>query len=99
MNFLAVLRSRRDALLALTGWRADVAMLLVGAIAALALPPVHLVVVLALCFPILMGMIDAAPDWRGAARRGFMFGLGLHTAGLYWLTDAIMLRALSLIHI
>ncbi|WP_075595138.1 apolipoprotein N-acyltransferase [Novacetimonas hansenii] len=93
MTFLAALRSRRDAVLALTGWRADIAMLLVGAVAALALPPVHLVVVLVVCFPILMGMIDAAPDWRGAARRGFMFGLGLHTAGLYWLTDAIMLRA------
>lgn len=68
-------------------------MLLVGALGALALPPVHLVPVMALCFPILMRMIDAAPDWRVAARRGFMFGLGMHTAGLYWLTDAIMLRA------
>ncbi|MBV1833378.1 apolipoprotein N-acyltransferase [Novacetimonas pomaceti] len=92
MTIPAVLRAKYDALVRLRGWRADVTLLLTGALAALALPPVHVVVVLALCFPVLMRMIDAAPDWRGAARCGFMFGLGFHTAGLYWLTDAIMLR-------
>ncbi|MBB2202154.1 apolipoprotein N-acyltransferase [Gluconacetobacter tumulisoli] len=74
------------------GWRADLLMLLAGAAAALAFPPVDLLPVLALCFPLLMRAIDRAGSWRGAARRGFMFGLGLHTAGLYWLTDAILVR-------
>ncbi|WP_342630240.1 apolipoprotein N-acyltransferase [Nguyenibacter vanlangensis] len=68
-------------------------MLLAGALGALAFPPVDLFPVLAVCFPVLMRAIDGAAGWRGACRRGFMFGLGLHTAGLYWLADAILVRA------
>jgi apolipoprotein N-acyltransferase len=76
-----------------TGWRADLLMLLVGALGALAFPPVDLFPILVVCLGLLMRAIDRAGSWRGAARRGFMFGLGLHTAGLYWLTDAILVRA------
>ncbi|WP_246401515.1 apolipoprotein N-acyltransferase [Gluconacetobacter dulcium] len=68
-------------------------MLLAGALAALAFPPVDLFPILIPCFAVLTAAIDAASSWRGAARRGFLFGLGLHTAGLYWLTDAILVRA------
>lgn len=75
------------------GWRADLLMLLAGALAALAFPPVDLFPILIPCFAVLTAAIDAAGSWRGAARRGFLFGLGLHTAGLYWLTDAILVRA------
>lgn len=75
------------------GWRADLLMLLAGAVAALAFPPVDLFPILIPCFAVLTAAIDAAGSWRGAARRGFLFGLGLHTAGLYWLTDAILVRA------
>ena len=75
------------------GWRTDLLMLLAGALAALAFPPVDLFPILIPCFAVLTAAIDAASSWRGAARRGFLFGLGLHTAGLYWLTDAILVRA------
>ncbi|MFS3134199.1 apolipoprotein N-acyltransferase [Gluconacetobacter sacchari] len=68
-------------------------MLAAGALAALAFPPVDLFPILVPCLAVLTAAIDAAGSWRGAARRGFLFGLGLHTAGLYWLTDAILVRA------
>ncbi|GBQ95078.1 apolipoprotein N-acyltransferase [Acetobacter nitrogenifigens DSM 23921 = NBRC 105050] len=64
-----------------------------GAVAALAFPPAHLVFVLPFAFLMLMRAIDGARDMRQAAWAGFAFGLGLHTAGLYWLTNAILIRA------
>ncbi len=42
-------------------------------------------------------LIDASPPgWRGvrrAARRGYWFGCGYFALGLYWITDAILVRA------
>lgn len=86
-------RATADRVSGAHGWRADLLMLLVGALGALAFPPVDLFPILVVCFGLLMRAIDRAASWRGAGRRGFMFGLGLHTAGLYWLTDAILVRA------
>ncbi|GBQ43482.1 apolipoprotein N-acyltransferase [Komagataeibacter europaeus] len=77
----------------LHGWRADLAMLLAGGVYALAFPPLHAVVVLPVAFCLLALAIDHAAGWRGAARRGFMFAMGLYTVGLYWLMYAILLRA------
>ena len=77
----------------LHGWRADIAAFVLGVLAAAALPPVTLVPVLLISVPGLLILIGRAPGWRGAARRGFMFGLGLHLAGLYWITEAILVRA------
>ncbi|GBQ65677.1 apolipoprotein N-acyltransferase [Ameyamaea chiangmaiensis NBRC 103196] len=75
------------------GVRAALVTLLAGAAGALAFPPLCLVPVLALVFPVLLRRVDAARTWRGAFGYGFVFGLGLHTAGLYWLTNAILIRA------
>ncbi len=47
---------------------------------------------LLLTVPALLGLLAGAPDGRRALRHGFVFGMGLHTAGLYWLTDAILVR-------
>ena len=66
---------------------------LLGVLSALALPPLYLVPVLLLAVPALLRMIGAARDWRRAALLGFLYGMGLHTAGLYWITDAILVRA------
>lgn len=83
----------------LRGWRADSLALLAGALSALALPPVHLVPVLALTMPLLVMQVgaDTGEGLRArlirAARRGLWFGMGLNTAGLYWITNAILLRA------
>jgi apolipoprotein N-acyltransferase len=66
---------------------------LLGVLSALALPPLYLVPVLLLAVPALLRMIGAARDWKRAALLGFLYGMGLHTAGLYWITDAILVRA------
>ncbi|EGG78240.1 Apolipoprotein N-acyltransferase [Gluconacetobacter sp. SXCC-1] len=81
------------ALARLHGWRADLAMVMAGGLYALGFPPVHAVVVLPVAFCLLALAIDHATGWREAARRGFMFAMGLYSAGLYWLMYAILLRA------
>jgi len=75
------------------GLRADGIALLAGALASLALPPVHLVPLLLVAFPILLTQIASARGPREAARRGWWFGFGYHLIGLYWITEAILFEA------
>jgi apolipoprotein N-acyltransferase len=75
------------------GFRADFAALVLGGLAALALPPFFAVPLLLVAVPGLLALIGQAKTWLGAARRGFAFGMGLHLVGLYWITDAILVRA------
>jgi apolipoprotein N-acyltransferase len=77
----------------LAGWRADLAAGMLGAVSALALPPLHIIFVLVFVIPGLLFLIDMASGWRGALRRGFWFGFGHHIFGLYWITDAILVEA------
>jgi apolipoprotein N-acyltransferase len=80
-------------LAALRGWRADLAALALGALAALALPPIHVIPVLLIAFPGLLALIGAALRPVVALRRGWWFGFGLHLVGLYWITEAILIEA------
>lgn len=77
----------------LVGWRADAAAALLGLAAALALPPLHALPLIWLALPGLLALIDAAPRARVAARRGFVFALFHHMAGVYWVTSAVLVRA------
>jgi apolipoprotein N-acyltransferase len=77
----------------LTGWRADLAAAVLGVITALALPPVTLAPALFIGIPGLLALIDGSPTWRTACRRGFVFGLAHHLAGLYWVTEAVLVEA------
>jgi apolipoprotein N-acyltransferase len=77
----------------LTGWRADLAAAALGITTALALPPVTLAPALLIGIPGLLALIDGSLGWRGALRRGFVFGLAHHLAGLYWVTDAVLVEA------
>jgi len=81
------------ALRRLTGWRADLAAGLLGALAATALPPMYVLPALVVAFPGLLVLISATVGSAGAARRGFWFAFGLHIVGLYWITDAILFEA------
>ena len=74
-------------------FRNDATALGLGLVSALALPPLHLVFVLLLTVPMLLRLVGQAASWKVALRYGFVFGMGLHTAGLYWLTDAVLVRA------
>ena len=64
-----------------------------GALSAAALPPLHVVPVLLICLPALLRGVGCAGTWRGAAAAGFWFGFGHHLAGLYWITEAILVEA------
>jgi apolipoprotein N-acyltransferase len=77
----------------LSGWRADLAALGIGALAAAALPPVCAVPVLLLATPGLLALIDGAAGPGTAARRGWWFGFGHGLLGLYWITEAILVEA------
>lgn len=76
-----------------TGWRADAAAALFGAVAALALPPFTFPPLLLIAIPGLLGLIGAARGPGGAFRRGLAFGLAHHLVGLYWVTNAILVQA------
>jgi apolipoprotein N-acyltransferase len=71
-------------------WRALVNAFALGAAAALALPPVHLVPVLLASLPGLFVMLMAAPTARRAMGIALAWGWGFHIAGLHWLTNAIL---------
>lgn len=71
-------------------WRVLVRAFVLGAIAALALPPVHVVPVLLLAVPGLYILAAEAPSARRAAWIGLFWGWGFHVAGLHWLTNAIL---------
>lgn len=64
-----------------------------GALAALALPPLHLVPVLWLAVPGLLALLGRQGGGWGAFRVGFWFGLGHHMVGLYWITEAILIES------
>ena len=72
------------------GWRLWVTATGLGALAALALPPVHAVPVLLLAVPGLLAMVGAAANWKRAFWIGFAWGWGHFAAGLYWITHAIL---------
>jgi len=75
------------------GWRGSATALGLGVLAAAALPPLHLVPLLWLALPGLLVLVDAAPTWRAAGWRCFAFGLGHHVAGLFWITEALIIEA------
>ena len=77
----------------LHGWRLLAASALLGALTALALAPLHLVPVLWLTLPGLLLLLDVAPGrWRALAV-GWAWGWGFQVAGLYWITEAILVEA------
>lgn len=75
------------------GWRADLLAAALGIVAALALPPLHILPALLVALPGLLYLVGAAPGTMSAARRGFWFGFGFHVVGLYWITEAILLES------
>jgi apolipoprotein N-acyltransferase len=75
------------------GLRADLIALAAGALAALALPPLNVLPILLVAFPVLLVQINAAGRPIEAVRRGWWFGFGYHLIGLYWITEAILFEA------
>lgn len=63
-----------------------------GLLAALGLAPLYLVPVLWVALPVLVLLIDAAPDRRQAALTGWAFGTGYFLGGLWWIGDAFFVE-------
>jgi apolipoprotein N-acyltransferase len=75
------------------GLRSDLAAFGLGAVAALALPPLHVIPALVLAMAGLLWQMRAADTAIEAGRRGWWFGFGLNVVGLYWITEAILFEA------
>ena len=73
--------------------RPALAALVLGLLSAAALPPLHVLPVLWLSLPGLLALLNRAAGWRGVAWVAFCFGVGHHIAGLYWITEAILIEA------
>ncbi|MFC3124881.1 apolipoprotein N-acyltransferase [Pseudoroseomonas globiformis] len=75
----------------LSARRAWLAAFGLGGLAALALPPLHIVPVLLLAIPGLLWLLDGARSARQAAVLGFAWGWGHHMAGLYWISHSLLI--------
>ena len=72
----------------LTGWRRLCVAFLAGAIAITAFPPVSIVPILWLSFPVLIWLLDGCSTRREAAVVGWAFGFGHFATSFYWITNA-----------
>ena len=80
-------------LVGLRGRQAGFAAVALGALSALALPPLHVLPVLLIAVPGLLALLEGAPTLKQAAWRGFWFGFAHHLLGLYWVTEAVLVEA------
>ncbi|WP_404400371.1 apolipoprotein N-acyltransferase [Pelagibacterium halotolerans] len=78
------------------GWRRAVLMMLAGAIGALSMPPLFILLALFIALPMLVWALDGAEHRDGvlgklfgpAFRIGFFFGLGYFLAAIHWIGAA-----------
>lgn len=71
-------------------WRARGVALLLGALAALALPPIYAVPILAISFSGLLLLMDRTPRFFAAVGLGWCFAFGYFVAGIYWVANALL---------
>ncbi|MGB0630365.1 MAG: apolipoprotein N-acyltransferase [Alphaproteobacteria bacterium] len=80
-------------LISVRGWRRWLISFGLGALAAAAQPPVHLLPVLFISFTGLVWLLDGAQSRRAAFSVGWLFGAGYFAAGLYWVSNALLVDA------
>jgi apolipoprotein N-acyltransferase len=73
-----------------TGWQRYLIAALLGALAAVALPPFDLTPVLLVSFMGLVWLADSSVTLRAAFALGWSFGFGFFLAGLYWIGAALL---------
>lgn len=85
-----MLESLKRRFCALTGWRRRLTLVLLGAVAALSLPPTLVLPALFLAFPTVAWSLDAAATRRAAFGVGFWWFTGWFAVGLYWISIALL---------
>jgi len=75
------------------GWRRSLLLIGLGALAGLALPPLHLVFFLIPAFAGLLIAVIASKSMRDAGMAGWWFGLGHFAVGFYWIGHAFLVDA------
>ncbi len=82
---------------ALVGWRRWLCAAGLGAVAATAFPPLYILPFAVVAFTGLVWLIDGTGGGRHPSRAafaaGWWFGFGHFVAGLYWITNALMVDA------
>lgn len=63
--------------------------LLLGALNALAMPPIYFFPVLLVTFPLFIKLLDKSPTTFRAALKTFLFYFAFHVVGLYWISAAL----------
>lgn len=74
----------------MTGWKRQVLAVVLGAIAALGFAPYHFLLAPFLSFMLLIWLLDGCRMPRSAFATGWSFGFGQFLAGLYWVTQGIV---------
>lgn len=96
------MRRLSQRILLLSGWRRALIAFLAGAVSTLTLAPFHLFFVGFLTFPILVWLLDGSIGKSEAGRLGqlrpaffvgWWFGLGYFVAGLWWISNALLVEA------
>jgi len=72
----------------LKGWRAAGAAFVTGALAALAMPPLHWLPLAVVGIVAFVWLWDTAPGPRSALLRGWAWGTGHFAVGSYWIVEA-----------
>ena len=84
-----------DCLAALQGWRRRGVLMVLGALAALALPPVGWFPVLFVSLPGLVWAWAGARSYKDAFLTVWWWGLGFYAVGFYWIAFAMLVDAAS----
>lgn len=82
-------RTSINRLAGLAGFRSVAVMSVSGALSALALPPIDVLPAL-FFFAFLLLTLDRSRSLGGAFLAGWAFAFGYHVAGLYWISNALL---------
>jgi apolipoprotein N-acyltransferase len=78
---------------ALAGWRRFLLLVLCGALAALALPPLHVFPVFFIAFAVAFRVMEGARSFRQALADGWGLGSGYFIAAFHWIGFAFLVEA------
>jgi len=82
-----------EAITRLRGWKRAALALILGALATAAMPPLHLVALLWLSFPLLLLLLEGCRTRVESVVVGWCFAFGHFITGYFWITNAFFVDA------